>query len=127
MPKHGFFYWNELMTREVAKAKEFYAETLDWTYDDMPMPNGSTYALIKSGDDMVGGIFPLSGPEYEGVPEHWFAYIAVDDIDVRLEKIKANGGKVHREPFDVPGVGRIAIIEDVNGAMSGWMTPAEQE
>jgi hypothetical protein len=27
-----------------------------------------------------------------------------------------------RPPFDVPGVGRIAIVRDVNGAVMGWMT-----
>ena len=25
---HGTFYWNELMTRDVERAKTFYAETL---------------------------------------------------------------------------------------------------
>ena len=50
---------------------------------------------------------------------------AVDDVDKRLEALKQAGGKIHREPFDVPGVGRIAMIEVPGGAAQGWMTPAE--
>ena len=29
-----------------------------------------------------------------------------------------------REPFDVPGTGRIAILKEPGGAAIGWMTPA---
>jgi uncharacterized protein len=28
-----------------------------------------------------------------------------------------------REPFEVQGVGRIAILREPGGAMVGWMTP----
>jgi hypothetical protein len=73
---------------------------------------------------MVGGIFEMKDPMFENVPEHWFAYIAVDDVDKRLTLLKEAGGKVVREPFDVPMAGRIAIVADSNGAVSGWMTPA---
>lgn len=124
MSDHGHFHWNELMTRNVAKAKDFYGRTLDWTFEDMAMPDG-TYTICKAGDAMVGGMFEIKGPQFEGQPEQWFAYIAVDDVDARLEKLKAAGGTVHREPFDIPGVGRIAIVGDPNGAASGWMTPAQ--
>ena len=27
---HGNFYWNELMTRDVEKAKKFYGDTIGW-------------------------------------------------------------------------------------------------
>jgi uncharacterized protein len=37
MAAHGTFNWNELMTRDVAKAKAFYGATLGWTFSDMPM------------------------------------------------------------------------------------------
>ena len=38
---HGKFYWNELMTRDVERAKKFYADTLGWSFDGMPMPGGT--------------------------------------------------------------------------------------
>ncbi len=38
---HGTFYWNELMTRNVARAKKFYADTIGWSFDGMPMPGAA--------------------------------------------------------------------------------------
>ena len=125
MTKHGNFHWNELATRDVAGAKAFYAATLGWTFDDMPMPEG-TYTVAKAGDDMVGGIFnmPADDPKFEGMPEHWMAYISVDDVDACVAKALANGGMLMGEAFDVPDVGRIAMVKQPGGGMIGWMTPA---
>jgi len=123
MWQHGHFFWNELMTRDPETARAFYAATLGWTFDALPMDSG-TYLLAKLGDQPVGGIFPMNGPGFEGLPEHWFAYIAVDDIDARLDKAVQNGAAIMRPPFDVPGIGRIAILKEPGGAAIGWMTPA---
>jgi predicted enzyme related to lactoylglutathione lyase len=119
---HGNFHWNELNTRDVEKAKKLYEETIGWTFDGMPMPNG-TYWVAKAGDKMVGGIFDTKTLGME-IPEHWLSYISVDDIDKRVDKAKKAGATILREPFDVPGVGRIAILKESGGAAVGWMTPA---
>ncbi|MEM5581514.1 MULTISPECIES: VOC family protein [unclassified Roseibium] len=125
MAEHGIFYWNELMTRDTGKARDFYGKSLGWTFTEVPMDEGVTYVLANLGDKPVGGIFPMTGPEYDGVPEHWMAYVSVDDIDERLELARAHGGEIIRPPFDVPGIGRIAILKDSGGAVQGWMTPSE--
>jgi hypothetical protein len=126
MTAHGAFHWNELMTRDVKKSKEFYKKTLGWTYDDQDMGDGTTYTLIKSNGEMVAGMFDISGPMFKDASEGWLAYIAVDDVDKRLTKLKEAGGTTLREPWDVPGVGRIAMVSDSRGAMQGWMVPAPQ-
>lgn len=125
MPDHGYFYWNELYTHDAEAARKRYGEALGWTYDSMPMESGGSYALCKVGDRMVGGIFPMEGPHFEGVPEHWLSYIAVDDIDKRVDKARTLGFDIKREPFSVPGIGRIAVLKDPGGAMIGWMTPEQ--
>ena len=122
---HGHFYWNELMTRDAEKAKKFYGNSLGWSFDGMPMPDG-TYWVVKDGDKPVGGIFTMNGSAFDGIPEHWMAYIAVDDIDARLKKAQAAGATVLKPVFDVPGVGRIAVLKEPGGAVIGWMTPAMQ-
>ena len=126
MWSHGHFYWNERMTRDADKVKAFYAESLGWTFNAMAMPTGATYWVAMLGDKPVGGIFPMEGPDFEGVPEHWFAYIAVDNVDERLKRAQRGGAQVVRPPFDVPEVGRIAILQEPGGAMIGWMTPPKQ-
>ena len=120
---HGIFVWNELNSHDVEAAKSFYAATLDWSFEPMGMESGDPYWVIKRGDIRVGGIFPLTAPEFANAPAHWLAYIAVDDIDARIAKIAAAGGSVLRPAFDVPGVGRIGIVRDAEGATMGWITP----
>ncbi len=120
---HGVFYWNELMAWDVERAKRFYGEAIGWSYEPMQVPDG-TYWIIKAGDTTVGGMFQLSQPHHAGVPEGWMAYLAVDDIDARLERAVAAGGTVMRPAFDIPGVGRIAILKEPGGAGIGWITPA---
>ena len=122
---HGTFYWNELMTRDIARAKKFYADTLGWTFEPMPMGDGKTYWLAKAGEEMAGGLFDLNGPEFNAVPESWMSYIAVDDVDARAAKAVKAGGKLMKPIFDVPGVGRIAIPMEPGGAGIGWITPAQ--
>ena len=124
---HGTFYWNELMTRDVEGAKKFYADTLGWSYDAMPMAGGGgTYWLATMDGETVGGLFDISGSDFQGVPESWMAYIAVDDVDARVAKAVKVGAKLMKPVFDVPGVGRIAILTQPDGAGVGWMTPAAQ-
>jgi len=115
---HGKFHWNELMRRDVVQAKKFYAETLGWSFDPMPMPSGGTYWIAKMGDEFVGGIFDIRGPDYAGVPEGWMPYIAVDDVDARAKKAVAAGAKIMKPAFDVPNVGRIVILQEPGGAES---------
>lgn len=122
MARHGHFYWNELMTRDVAGARAFYGAVVGWRFEDMPMEGGS-YWLCKDGDQPVGGILDMNRPDLEGIPPQWFAYLAVDDVDARVAKATAAGAELLRPIFDVPGVGRIAIVKDPTGAALGWITP----
>ena len=125
--EHGHFHWNELMTRDREAAKAFYAETLGWSYDAFPMADGGDYAVCMMNGQPVGGMLEIKpNPEMDHVPDCWFAYIAVDDIDARLEKVPAAGGAIERPAFDVPGVGRIAIVRDKAGSSIGWITPASE-
>ena len=120
---HGTFYWNELMTRDIERAKRFYAGTIGWSFEAMTIPEG-TYWCAMLGGQRVAGLFPLAAPQFDGVPESWMSYLAVDDVDRRAEKAVAAGAQLMRPIFDVPDVGRIAILKEPGGAGIGWITPA---
>ena len=98
MGSHGNFCWNELMTHDVARAKKFYGETIGWTFDPMPMEDG-TYWIAKAGDKMAGGIFEMKGSCFENVPENWMPYLAVDDVDARAKKAVAAGATHYEGAF----------------------------
>ena len=96
-----------------------------WQIEEMPMPGGMVYNVCKLGDTPVAGIMGVNS-ESEG-PDNaprWMTYIAVDDVDAAVEATSGKGGTVLSPPFDVPGVGRIAIIMDPGQAVVGIMTPA---
>ena len=79
MWSHGSFYWNELMARDVEQAKKFYGSTIGWTFDAMPMPDG-TYWVAKMDDEPVAGIFPMIGPESFASPDGtWFLWRSSED------------------------------------------------
>jgi predicted enzyme related to lactoylglutathione lyase len=125
MATNGSFCWNELMTRDAEAAKKFYGETLGWTFEPMEQEGGPTYWLAKVGEETVAGICTIEANDQE-TSEGWFPYVAVTDLSGALARASMEGGEVLREPFDVPGVGRIAIVNDNAGNTLGWMTPSEQ-
>jgi predicted enzyme related to lactoylglutathione lyase len=75
------------------------------------------------GGHPVAGLFSTNRPGFEQLPEAWMSYLAVDDVDARVKKAVAAGAKLMRPIFDVPHVGRIAILTEPGGAGVGWMTP----
>lgn len=123
MPDNATFYWNELVTEEVDEAKKFYTTVLGWTLEEMAMPSGGKYTVAKMGGKPVGGIMNSADIEDgDDIPSHWMSYIHVADVDAVVAKVEKAGGEIAKPCFDVPGVGRIAIIEDPTGAMIGIMT-----
>ena len=123
MSVHGTVHWTELNTHDAEKAMKFYGEVMGWTFDGMPMGNGVTYYLCVADGETVAGIFTMDDPMFANVPEHWFSYFAVDDVDALVEKAKRAGATIIREPFDVPGTGRVAIVQSPSGSVCGWMMP----
>ena len=125
MADNATFYWNELITEEVDEAKKFYTAVLGWTLEEMKMPSGGSYTVAKMNGKPVGGI--VNSADVEGgddMPSHWMSYIHVADVDAAVAKVAKAGGEVLKPCFDVPGVGRIAIVEDPTGAIIGIMTAA---
>ena len=126
MAAHGHFHWNELLTADVERAKKFYGETIGWSFLPLPMDTGDTYWVARVGDTPVAGFFPTNRPEYKNLPEAWMSYLAVDDVDARVKKAVAAGAKLMKPIFDVPNIGRIAILTEPGGAGVGWITPVNR-
>lgn len=117
---HGAFSWCELMTDDPKAAVEFYGGLLGWTAQDMDMGTGA-YHVIKVGETSVGGIMGKP-PGGEKMPSMWGCYVTVDDIDATVAKCVQLGGKVIMPPMDVPTVGRMAVLQDPQGATFNAIT-----
>ena len=87
---HGNFAWHELYTRDVEAAKAFYAATVGWTFEGMPMPHQNrTYWIAKAGRKPVAGILDMRGIVPDTDPPHWLSYLEVDDVDRCVPRSRA--------------------------------------
>lgn len=111
----GALSWNELNTRDVPAAEEFYGAIFGWTFETQEMGSAGSYTTIGLGGSPVGGILNMTerGVPAE-VPAHWQLYFAVADTDATIERARQGGGSVMVEPIDVPA-GRFAILTDPHG------------
>jgi predicted enzyme related to lactoylglutathione lyase len=120
---HGKFIWAELLTSDPAAAQEFYTTVVGWGASDSGQP-GMDYTILDAGGTRVAGLMALpADAAAEGFPPSWGAYVAVDDTDATANAFVENGGKICREPADIPGIGRFAVVADPHGAMLSIMTP----
>jgi len=57
------------------------------------------------------------------VPPHWAIYMAVDDVDAKVEEAVGLGSTLVVPAMDVPTVGRMALMSDPQGAHFWFFTP----
>ena len=117
---HGTIVWHDLLTTDVEKAKAFFTATLGWTYENFQL-EGEPYFLIKSGEEIVGGLGTLDQGLIDTDAAYWITFVEVTGIDRRFAVALEHGATTIRAPFDVPGIGRICVLRDPTGAFIGWM------
>lgn len=123
MTAHGHFHWNELRTRNAEAVKAFYRDTVGWSFEASQTPDGSTYWVASMNGTPVAGLFSIDQPRFAQMHESWIPFLAVDDVDARVADAEKAGAKLMMPIFDVPQVGRIAMLMEPGGAGIGWMTP----
>jgi predicted enzyme related to lactoylglutathione lyase len=111
LTSHGAFVWHELLTTDFEAAKAFYAKVIGWDGCDPGM--GMPYWMFITGQKPVAGMMTIPPDVLQmGAPPHWEGYVGVEDVDATVEKVKQLGGTVHKEPENIPGVGRFAVVAD---------------
>jgi predicted enzyme related to lactoylglutathione lyase len=120
----GKFVWHELLTNDLPAAQEFYRNVVGWNVQVWD-GGGQPYPMWVAGESPIGGAMEL--PEEAknmGAPPHWLAYVSTPDVDATVEQVKSLGGQVLHGPFDIPTIGRMAIIADPQGAVLAAYTAA---
>lgn len=117
------FVWHENMTPNAAECKSFYMNMFGFGGDQMDMGEMGTYHMLQSNGTSIAGIMEMNGPEWEGIPPHWMIYFGVESADAATAKCESLGGSICQPPFDIPTVGRIAILKDKHGAVFGVFQP----
>jgi uncharacterized protein len=108
----GSFVWYEHLTRDLGAAIGFYGDVLGWR--TQPFGDGGHYTMWVGAEGPLGGVFELPG-----APPHWMGQVQVENVDATVALAKQLGGRVCKEPEDIPTVGRFAIVADPQGAFLG--------
>lgn len=125
---HGSFIWYELLTRDAKAAKAFYDAVVGWNIQAEAPPGGMDYRMIEADDGQAGGVMQLNADMLAGGAKPvWLGYFGVDDVDASVTAVTEAGGQVHLPAFDIPGIGRLAMVSDPQGVPFYVMRGASPE
>lgn len=118
------FTWHELDTPNIKEAIEFYTNALGFGSQEVPVEEGTVYQLLTlNGKDVCGVMDSSITPGLDDAKAHWAVYLAVDDVDARVQKCIKFGATLSVTPMEGPNIGRMALIRDPQGAHL-WLNKA---
>ena len=116
----GSFVWCELLTTDPGAAGPFYSKVVGWT----TAPFGPAYTTFNTKSGSVGGMMALpDDAKRMGAPPNWLMYVGTPNVDETATRVAQLRGRVLKQPADIPGTGRFAVVQDPYGATFGIYTP----
>jgi uncharacterized protein len=127
----GLFVWYEYLPYDVDAGIAFYCEVIGWK--TQPFGDGG-YVMWVGSQGPLGGVMRLPDEAATaGARPHWMAHVEVEDVDATAALAKKLGGRICKEPTDIPTVGRFSVLGDPQGAtlsvfrpQGGEMTPHDR-
>jgi len=127
----GSFVWCELMTADTRAAESFYNKVVGWS--SVPFaPDGSYSVFNNASGAGVAGLMKLpDAAKQMGTPPNpstllragWLMYVGTPSVDQTAVRIAQLGGRVLKQPEDIPDTGRFAVVQDPYGATFGLFQP----
>ncbi|MDH3306048.1 MAG: VOC family protein [Acidimicrobiia bacterium] len=106
--------WNELNTRRLDVAIDFYTRMFEWDAE-VQTDEGPPYVVFRLDGTMIGGAFEIRPDLPPDLPDHWLVYFSVADAAASAALARSLGATVVG-PMDTGANGRFAIVEDPQGA-----------
>jgi hypothetical protein len=115
----GSWTWNNLMTRDLEGAKDFYGKVFGWEaiHNDEAPPNILMWQVDgQRWPEGLGGLMAITDDLPAEMPSHWQVYFVVENMDEAIEKATSLGATVGFGPIEVP-IARLATLVDPQGAV----------
>lgn len=111
--------WIDITAQDAERSRTFYRELLGW---EIRVEESMNYGLVQpNAERLPGGIGQASVDSPH--PAVVVVYFAVDDLDATLERSEALGAQALVPAWELPGMGRMAVIGDPDGNRIGvWQT-----
>src|SRR5688572_1554877 len=112
----GLFVWHEVGTTDLKAGEDFYSRVAGWKAESWSQ-NPSYKLFIARREAKAGLYLILDMPNTVTPPPSWLSYIGTPDVDATVRQAVELGGKVIVSAYNVPNVGRMAHLQDPQGAM----------
>lgn len=110
--------WVDIGVPDTAAAATFYGGLFGWTFDLAPQPEAGGYGMFSLDGKYAAGLGPQQNFE---MPPFWTVYVSVVDATATAARAQAHGGTIVVDAMDVVDAGRMAVVQDPNGAfISIW-------
>jgi uncharacterized protein len=113
----GTWTWNNLMTRDVDRARDFYGRVLGWEAtqpDEAPEFLWTWRVEGQRWPEGLGNAIVMGSEMPADAPPHWQVYLLVEDADESVETTTKSGGSLLFGPQALP-TGRMAVLSDPQG------------
>lgn len=115
-PDRGLFVWHEVGTTDLRAGEEFYSKIAGWKAESWSQ--NPSYKLFVARREAKAGLYMITeSPNTLTPPPHWLSYIGTPDVDATVRQAVELGGKVVVPAYNVPSVGRMAHLQDPQGAL----------
>ncbi|MCE1180479.1 MAG: VOC family protein [Micrococcales bacterium] len=121
----------EIQADDIERAKKFYADALDWSFEDYSQFTGSPYFGVITGDDEDAGINggllqrPVAAPGAGQGTNAYVCTVGVEDYDATEARILEAGGTVALPKMALPGMAWQGYYLDTEGNTFGVHQPDE--
>jgi predicted enzyme related to lactoylglutathione lyase len=103
-------HW-EIGGRDVDALAVFYQQLFGWEATGFD----ADYRLVNLAEGIGGGLMRC----HDDMPNYVTIYVAVDDLDAILARVRDLGGTPLVPPTPIPGVGAFALFQDPEGNTIG--------
>lgn len=120
----GKFIWFDLFTRDLPGACAFYGHLFGWSFEDTA-PGDPEIKTIKYDGIAIGNAVQTKPEAGKTAVSRWLSSMSVADVDETVERVVKNGGSIRMPPKDIPHRGRLAWVDDPEGAPFAVLTASQ--
>jgi len=104
----GKVIWHDLLTSDLACAKNFYGKLFDWSFETF----SPRYVEIRHNGHKIGGLLQLAENNERKPAAQWLISLSTTNMTDTLRQIKKNGGQCINGPQSWGARGTIALLVD---------------
>lgn len=111
--------WFAIPVEDLERARTFYSNLFDITMPDLETPKGTCAVFPQMETGVAGSLNPFMGFKSTADSGVTIWLNAGDDLQVALDRVEPNGGKVLQQKESMEKFGSIAMILDTEGNRIG--------